>query len=70
MVYVYLKQGYMKSSEDIRQIHVKLNATLHRRLKVRAALRGTTMQEYVVEALEASLSRDEQSVGEGIGEDN
>lgn len=59
----------MNTSDGTRQIHVKLDVALHRRLKVQAALLDKTMQEYVVEALEARLSRDEQSVGKSGRED-
>lgn len=45
----------------IKQIHVKLSANLHRRLKLQATMHDTTIQEYVVETLENRISGDEAS---------
>lgn len=43
------------SQGKIAQIHVKLSDATHRRLKVRAAARGLTVQDYVVQLLEKDL---------------
>ncbi len=46
---------------DTKQIHVKLTSALHKRLKIRAAVHDTTIQEYVVKALDSWISKDELS---------
>ena len=65
MVHVYLEFLFVvtdRTSEDVvKQIHVKLPANLHRRLKVQATMHDTTIQEYVIETLENRISGDEAS---------
>ena len=43
-----------------RQIHIKLPPHLHRILKVAAAVRETTIQEYVVEAIESKVTKEKK----------
>jgi predicted HicB family RNase H-like nuclease len=63
LVYVYLRCAVIvidRMGEDVtKQIHVKLSASLHRRLKVQATMHDKTMQEYVLETLEDRISGDE-----------
>lgn len=41
--------------EQQKQIHIKLPYELHKKLRVQAAVAETTIQEYVVQALESRL---------------
>lgn len=55
-------------TDGMRQIHIKLPATLHKDLKVQAALRETTIQEYVVRAIEDQIKSDKsETAEEGTG---
>lgn len=67
LVYVYLRGGDLNS---MKQIHIKLPATLHRRLKVQAALLDETIQSYVVEALERTVAASESLSSRGEREED
>jgi hypothetical protein len=41
-----------------KQIHVKMPYDLHKELRVQAAVRETTIQEYVVRAIKGQLTKD------------
>lgn len=41
--------------DSTKQIHIKLPASLHKRLRVQSALQDKTIQSYVVEVLERSV---------------
>ncbi|MGH9857781.1 MAG: hypothetical protein ACRD4B_08055 [Acidobacteriota bacterium] len=47
------------TKNEIKQIHVKLTSSLHKTLKVSATLRDKTIQDYVVEAIEEKITRDD-----------
>jgi predicted HicB family RNase H-like nuclease len=40
----------------MKQIHVKLPPSLHKQLKVQSAVDGTTIQNYVVRAIDEKLA--------------
>lgn len=42
----------------MKQIHIKLPESLHRELRIQAAIKGQTLQDYVVEALEGKINSD------------
>ena len=42
----------------MKQIHIKLPATLHKQLKVQSAKRDTTIQDYVLRAIKEKLASD------------
>jgi plasmid stability protein len=42
----------------LKQIHIKLPESLHRELRIQAAIKGQTLQGYVVEALEGKINSD------------
>ncbi len=52
-----------EGAKNIRQIHIKLSPALHKELKVQAVLRETTIQEYVVRAIEDHVSRNQSETG-------
>ncbi|TRZ53671.1 MAG: toxin-antitoxin system HicB family antitoxin [Dehalococcoidia bacterium] len=43
-----------------RMIHIRLPENLHKRLRIRAAETDQTIQDWVVEALDAELNRQEK----------
>lgn len=43
---------------DLRQIHIKLPADLHKRLKIQSATEDMSIQDYVVRAIENQISAD------------
>ena len=55
--------------DNTKQIHIKLPASLHKRLKVQAALLDKTIQNYVVEVLERSVPTYESASSAENGED-
>lgn len=40
---------------DYKQLHIKLETDLHRRIKIAAAVHERTIQDYVVDVLQAAL---------------
>ena len=42
----------------MKQIHIKLPESLHRELRIQAAIKGQTLQDYVVEALKEKTNSD------------
>jgi len=44
-----------------KQIHVKMTYDLHKELRVQAAVRETTIQEYVIRAIKGQLTKDSKS---------
>ena len=42
----------------MKQIHIKLPELLHRELRIQAAIKGQTLQDYVVEAIENKIALD------------
>lgn len=49
----------MKANSQ-RQIHIRMPYDLHKELRVNAAVRETTVQEYVVEAIKSRLVQDKK----------
>jgi predicted HicB family RNase H-like nuclease len=47
------------SAADTVPLNVRLPRDLHARLKLRALLRGRTIRQYVTEAIEEAVERDE-----------
>ena len=45
----------------MKQIHIKLSELLHRELRVQAAIKGQTLQDYVVEAIENRIALDKSN---------
>ncbi len=48
-----------------RMVHVRLPEELHKRLRVKAAERDTTLQDWVAAAIEKELDRQEREKGKG-----
>jgi Arc/MetJ-type ribon-helix-helix transcriptional regulator len=42
----------------LRQIHIKLPESLHRELRIQAAIKEQTLQDYVIEAIERQVNSD------------
>ena len=49
-----------KSQTNNRMIHIRLPEVLHKRVRIRAAETDQTIQDWVVEALQAELNRQEK----------
>ena len=49
-----------KSQTNNRMIHIRLPEDLHKRVRIRAAETDQTIQDWVVEALDAELNRQEK----------
>ena len=49
-----------KSQTNNRMIHIRLPDNLHKRVRIRAAEADQTIQDWVVEALQAELNRQEK----------
>lgn len=47
----------------MKQIHIKLPALLHRELRIQAAIKGQTLQDYVVEAIENKIALEKPDKG-------
>jgi hypothetical protein len=45
-------------NSELKQIHIKLPESLHRELRIQAAIKGQTLQDYVVKALEGKINSD------------
>lgn len=52
----------------LKQIHIKLPEALHRELKIQAVIRGQTLQEYVVAAINEKLKL-EKPLGDQVAEE-
>jgi len=48
-----------------RMVHVRLPEELHKRLRIKAAERDTTLQDWVAVAIEKELDRQEREKGKG-----
>ena len=48
-----------------RMVHVRLPEELHKRLRIKAAERDTTLQDWVAVAIEKALDRQEREKGKG-----
>jgi plasmid stability protein len=46
----------------LKQIHIKLPELLHRDLRIQAAIKGQTLQDYVVEAIKDKIALDKSDV--------
>jgi hypothetical protein len=46
----------------LKQIHIKLPELLHRELRIQAAIREQTLQDYVIEAIQNKIALDKSSV--------
>jgi predicted HicB family RNase H-like nuclease len=46
-------------SMSMGRLHVVIPDTLHKRAKAAAAMSGETLKDYVIEAIEAAVQRDE-----------
>ena len=46
----------------MKQIHIKLPELLHRELRIQAAIREQTLQDYVIEAIQNKIALDKSSV--------
>ena len=49
-----------KSQTNNRMIHIRLPEDLHKRMRIRAAETDQTIQDWVVEALQTELNRQEK----------
>ncbi|PKO23534.1 MAG: hypothetical protein CVU38_03665 [Chloroflexi bacterium HGW-Chloroflexi-1] len=47
----------------MKQIHIKLSETLHRDLRIQAAIKGQSLQDYVVQALQNQVASDQSTNG-------
>ena len=48
---------------QLKQIHIKLAETLHQELRIQAAIKGQSLQDYVIEALQRQVVLDRPKVG-------
>ncbi len=48
----------MEDNQQPKQIHIKLSAELHKRLKIQAASNDVSIQDYVVKAIESQIEND------------
>ena len=55
-----------KTQTNNRMIHVRLPEDLHKRLRIRAAETDQTIQDWVVEALDTELKRQEEEKGQHV----
>ena len=42
----------------MKQIHIKLPEPLHKELRIQAAVKGQTLQDYVIEAIQGQINSD------------
>jgi|LGVF01.2.fsa_nt_gb predicted HicB family RNase H-like nuclease len=49
-----------------KQIHIKMPYELHKELRVRAAVRETTIQKYVIQAINSQLAKDSKREKENV----
>ncbi len=49
----------MNNNISKKQIHIKIPPELHKSLKICAAVRETTIQEYVVKAIQSQIEKDQ-----------
>ena len=47
----------------MKQIHIKLAETLHQQLRIQAAIKGQSLQDYVVDAIQKQVDLDRPKVG-------
>jgi plasmid stability protein len=45
----------------LKQIHIKLAETLHRDLRIQAAIKGQSLQAYVIHAIQNQLDADQSA---------
>ena len=45
----------------MKQIHIKLPESLHRKLRIQTAIKGQTLQDYVVEAVKDRIALDQSN---------
>ena len=48
----------MEDNQQPKQIHIKLSAELHKKMKIQAASNDVSIQDYVVKAIENQLEND------------
>lgn len=48
---------------ELKQIHIKLSETLHRDLRIQAAIKGQSLQDYVVQTLQNQIASDQSMNG-------
>lgn len=51
-----------------KQIHIKIPYELHKELRVRTAVRETTIQEYVIQAIKSQLTKDNKREKDSVQE--
>jgi len=44
---------------QLKQIHIKLAETLHRELRIQAAIKEQSLQDYVIQAIQKQLEADQ-----------
>jgi Arc/MetJ-type ribon-helix-helix transcriptional regulator len=59
----------------VKQIHVKLPESLHKELRIQAAIKGRTLQDYVIEAIQRQVNSDKAAnnsytIKESVSSDN
>jgi hypothetical protein len=59
--YIYTHACLCLRRQQLKQIHIKLSELLHRELRVQAAIKGQTLQDYVVEAIEKRIALDKSN---------
>jgi hypothetical protein len=57
--YIYTHSHLKLRRWTLKQIHIKLPEPLHRNLRIQAAIKGQTLQDYVVEAIKDKVTLDQ-----------
>jgi hypothetical protein len=58
---MYLLSDTTEGDVRLKQIHVKLAETLHRDLRIQAAIKEQSLQDYVVHAIQNQLDADQSA---------
>jgi hypothetical protein len=51
--------------ESVKNLHVEVPESFHRRVKMLCVLQGSTLKDYALSALEEKVARDEQEMRKG-----
>ena len=49
--------------QQLKQIHIRLSELLHRELRIQAAIKEQTLQDYVVDAIRDKIALDQANYG-------
>lgn len=54
--------GQSAPKEPVRNLHVEVPESFHRRIKMLCAMQGGTLKDYALEALKEKVARDEKAI--------